>query len=151
MEYRSVWFAARRRVKVITRHGRGVRGVAVGYLTAYDRFMNVVLRDVQESYTVLVKKPIRRCKPPPPGSATASDGVGTQNPPLPDATAGALGTQPPAQMTGPGGLPKEAAAAPEPRVVRWVRKQEHRQRQLGQIFIKGDSIVSVSYMPRTQA
>lgn len=96
-------------MKVITRHGRGVRGVAVGFLTAYDRFMNVVLRDVQESYTVLVKKPVYRCKPPPPGSATGSDGSGIQKPPLPDATAGPLSTPPPSEMTGPGGLPKVRA------------------------------------------
>ena len=40
------------RVRVVTRHGRGVRGVAVGFLRAFDRFFNLVLADVEENYTV---------------------------------------------------------------------------------------------------
>jgi hypothetical protein len=33
----------------------GVRGCAQGKLIAYDMFMNVILKDVMEHYTVLVK------------------------------------------------------------------------------------------------
>lgn len=46
-------FARRRRVRVTTRHARGVRGVAVGFVVAFDRHFNMVLRDVDEVYTVL--------------------------------------------------------------------------------------------------
>mmetsp|Transcript_2271 Transcript_2271/g.4628 ORF Transcript_2271/g.4628 Transcript_2271/m.4628 type:complete len:158 (+) Transcript_2271:1568-2041(+) len=41
------------RVRVVTRHRRGgVRGEAIGKLVAFDRHMNLVLRDVQETYCV---------------------------------------------------------------------------------------------------
>ena len=43
------------RVRVVTRHGRGVRGVAVGFLRAFDRFFNLVLADVEEHYTVRLR------------------------------------------------------------------------------------------------
>ena len=40
-------------VRVVTRHRRGgQRGVAVGRIVAFDKFMNVVLQDVTETYTV---------------------------------------------------------------------------------------------------
>lgn len=49
------WHEQKRRVRVVTRHACGVRGTAVGLLAAYDKFMNLVLQDVHEQYTVLVK------------------------------------------------------------------------------------------------
>jgi small nuclear ribonucleoprotein (snRNP)-like protein len=49
---------------VVTRHRSGVRGVATGFLTAFDRHMNLIMRDVHEEYTVLVmgktEKMVRR-------------------------------------------------------------------------------------------
>ncbi len=42
-------------VRVVTRHERGLRGVATGTLVAFDKHLNLVLRDVEESYTVLVR------------------------------------------------------------------------------------------------
>lgn len=44
---------SRRRVRVTTRHARGVRGVAVGFLAAFDRHCNLLLKDVDEAFTVL--------------------------------------------------------------------------------------------------
>ncbi|GAX75080.1 hypothetical protein CEUSTIGMA_g2524.t1 [Chlamydomonas eustigma] len=49
------WLEAGVRVRVVTRHSRGVRGTATGLLTAYDRYMNVVLKDVEEHYTVRIR------------------------------------------------------------------------------------------------
>ena len=37
-----------RRVKVLTRHCAGVRGVCIGHLIAFDHHMNLVLGDVEE-------------------------------------------------------------------------------------------------------
>lgn len=42
-------------VRVVTRHAAGVRGSAEGTLIAVDRYMNLILRDVTEAYTVIVK------------------------------------------------------------------------------------------------
>ncbi|KDD76106.1 hypothetical protein H632_c353p1 [Helicosporidium sp. ATCC 50920] len=39
-------------VVVVTRHRRGIRGASTGLLLAYDKYMNLVLRDVVEEYTV---------------------------------------------------------------------------------------------------
>lgn len=43
------------RVRVMTRHARGPRGLLHGTLIAYDKFMNLVLRDVEETYSVQIK------------------------------------------------------------------------------------------------
>lgn len=54
------------RVRVVTRHAAGPRGVAVGTLVAYDRWMNVVLRDVEETYSVRVRVTRTKLRPKPP-------------------------------------------------------------------------------------
>lgn len=50
------WLAGRAKnravVRVVTRHRRGTRGVAEGNLVAFDKHMNLVLRNVKETYTV---------------------------------------------------------------------------------------------------
>jgi small nuclear ribonucleoprotein (snRNP)-like protein len=38
-------------VRVVTRHATGVRGVAFAYVKAFDRYVNLILQDVTESYT----------------------------------------------------------------------------------------------------
>ena len=87
-------YQARRRVRVVTRHGRGVRGAAEGTLVAFDKFFNMVLRDVVEAYTVRLWAD---------------------------------------RPTGPGGAKSRRAP-----------KQEHRRRQLRQVFLRGEHVVLVS-------
>ena len=48
-------YANRTRVQVTTRHRSGVRGWARGTIVAVDKHWNLVLRDVDEEYTVLLK------------------------------------------------------------------------------------------------
>ena len=130
------------RVRVVTKHGRGIRGTSVGAcksrafmrhtlrtasclvsqgglkvhagtLTAFDKYMNLVLRDVEETYVVLLQ--LWRGKP-------------------------TLFNQP---MPGNG---DEAATQRESARERFRRckKQEHRQRTLKQVFVRGDCVVLVA-------
>lgn len=69
------WLKSGQPVQVVTRHACGVRGKAVGTLRAFDRFMNLILVDVQEWYTVIVK--VKRDKPNM-GSACTSQGSTAQ-------------------------------------------------------------------------
>ncbi|XP_071943796.1 uncharacterized protein [Antedon mediterranea] len=40
------------RVRVVTRSFKGIRGVCIGYIEAFDKFFNLVLRDVDEIYRI---------------------------------------------------------------------------------------------------
>ena len=57
----------------MTRHATGVRGVAFGYLIAFDRYTNLILQDVTEHYTVR----LRRAE----ASDATDDGVGVPGTP----------------------------------------------------------------------
>jgi small nuclear ribonucleoprotein (snRNP)-like protein len=67
----------RERVRVVTRHGRGVRGVAVGLLRCFDRFFNLVLADVEENYTVRLRS-VREAAAGPDGAPGRSRTAHTQ-------------------------------------------------------------------------
>ena len=54
-------YTAKGRVRVTTRHARGVRGVAVGTLAAFDRHVNLVLTNATEEYAV--RLPVERERP----------------------------------------------------------------------------------------
>ncbi|KAK9793234.1 hypothetical protein WJX73_010103 [Symbiochloris irregularis] len=47
--------AAQQQVRVTTRHARGIRGIATGRLLAFDKFMNLVMADVEEEYVVRLR------------------------------------------------------------------------------------------------
>ena len=113
------WHAANQRIYVVTRHASGVRGRAVGTLVAFDKFMNLLLRDVEETYTVIVK--VQRTKQQPAGQ--------TQQP------------QHEQQQQAPGGAGSNRTRT------RWCRKQQHRFRQLDQVLVRGDNVVLVAGTP----
>ena len=48
------------RVVVVTRHASGVRGEARANVVAFDRHLNMVLRDVREKYTVRLREEVPR-------------------------------------------------------------------------------------------
>lgn len=157
------WLEAGLRVRVVTRHGRGVRGVATGRLVAYDRYMNVLLCDVVEDYTVRVRVTRERVRHPAPAADTSA--------PIPSGAASSGGVEAgagegpgigagmarvvfrpntesaDADPVEPGELGEVAVAVPaaEPLVkVITGHRQEQRHRRLAQIFIKGDNIVLIS-------
>ena len=53
-----------RRVRVATRHRTGIRGVATAYVKAFDVYMNMVLQDVQETYSVRLRHTVEDPKRP---------------------------------------------------------------------------------------
>lgn len=114
------WLRDGSRVRVVTRHGRGVRGVSEGLLVAYDRYMNLVLRDVREVYTVIVREPRVKQIPIIRLATTSADVDDVE----------------------PGETGEVVAAVVEK--VRWCRRQDVRQRTLHQVFVKGDCVVLVS-------
>jgi len=168
------WAAAGCRVRVVTRHAAGVRGAAEGTLVSYDKYMNLLLRDVREAYTVIVKVPRTKAAlvPLPAGaaasaaaaaaSAAAGPGPSGRAPADPgddgDEEEGAFDFE--ARL--PGAAAAEAAAPSSSgcgggggeddvppgfrRVTRtrWCRKQEHRQRTLNQVLLRGDNVVLIS-------
>jgi len=117
------WQAAGQRIYVVTRHASGIRGRAVGTLAGFDKFLNLLLNDVEETYTAIIK--VHRVK-----QQIVHDQAG-----------GAVQT---AQQSGE----QQAVPAVSTRTrTRWCRKQEHRYRQLDQILLRGDSIVLASGTP----
>jgi small nuclear ribonucleoprotein (snRNP)-like protein len=113
------WHAAQQRIYVVTRHASGIRGRAVGTLVGYDKHLNLLLKDVEETYTVIVK--VQRVK----------QQVVQQQQQQQQQQGESTGQQAPVVRTRS----------------RWCRKQQHRHRQLDQILLKGDSIVLVSGTP----
>lgn len=170
------WQAAGQRVLVVTRHAAGVRGRAIGVLKGFDKFMNLILADAEEVYTVIIKVPRQKQQqqgglPEQPCSFTAdadaaqideqhSRLVLQQQPCHPPQQQ--EGIQLHRQLTDPQQHQQQqvqqsqrqqhvehdhrAVAAGRSRV-RWCRKQEQRYRRLDQVLIVGDNVVLVSGQP----
>ena len=109
-------YDSKSRVRVVTRHARGVRGTAVGALAGFDVFFNLILRDVVEEYSVRV--PVTRERPPArKKKEEAEEGEEEE---------------------------EEEGALPPRRRLRHGDRLESRTRSLRLVFLRGDSVVLVS-------
>lgn len=115
------------RLQVVTRHASGVRGTAVGYLHGFDKFMNLVLMNVDETYTVMVRVPH-------PYIVTVDEPADPQ--PL----------EPLYAINPDTGQQEQQLVMIQKQVnkFRWKRKAEQRKRRLLQVFLRGDNIVTIT-------
>lgn len=159
------WQSAAQRIYVVTRHASGVRGRAIGTLMAFDKYLNLLLRDVEEAYTVIVK--VQRVKQQvvqqpqlPQLQCAGEQEQGQQQQQRKQQHAQQQQNQQqmqPAQQQQQAQLPpqqpqhqhqQQPTQAPSIRTrTRWCRKQQHRYRQLEQILLRGDNIMLVSGSP----
>lgn len=164
----ATWAQQGARVRVVTRHAGGVRGTATGVLRGFDRFMNLLLQDVAEVYTVVLR--VQRLRPKgqqrqgqqgqqqEEAQQQGQQQQGTQQQESAQGQQGTGGAQWQAQQQGQqqeqkqeqqqGQQPGQRQARQQ---TRWCRKQEQRQRQLAHIFIKGDNVVCVSAVQEVES
>jgi small nuclear ribonucleoprotein (snRNP)-like protein len=129
------WQAEGARVTAVTRHAGGVRGRAVGRLIAFDRFLNLLMADVEESYAVMTH--VRRVRPQAQKLLTQA----AEN--LPQQQQEGEEAQQQQQQQQQNSASTHCRPGAQQRV-RWCRKLEQRQRSLEQVLLVGDSIVLVS-------
>lgn len=113
------------RLQVVTRHASGPRGTATGYLHGFDKFMNLVLMNVDEDYTIMTRVPH-------PYTVTIHEPADPQPPPM--------------SVSHPMAGEQEQQLVMIQKQVnkfRWKRKAERRKRRLHQVFLRGDNIVTV--------
>lgn len=108
-------YVAKCEIDIVTRHGRGIRGVIRATLHGFDKFMNMLLADAQELFVVRVK--VERILHDAP-----EDGGGVRMRTVHD-----KGT--------PVDVPKTRTG--------W--KQVFRQRKLSRILVRGDQVVTVTF------
>ncbi|DBA75848.1 hypothetical protein WJX77_004367 [Trebouxia sp. C0004] len=114
------------RLQVVTRHASGIRGTATGYLHGFDKFMNLVLMNVDEDYTVMTHVPH-------PYTVMVHEPADPQPPPM--------------SVSHPMAGEQEQQLVMVQKQVnkfRWKRKAEKRKRRLHQVFLRGDNIVTVT-------
>ena len=128
-------YDSKSRVRVLTRHARGVRGSAVGTLCGFDVFMNLILKDVVEEYSVRVS--VTRERPP---RKAREEGE--------EAEEEAEGEEETKERGGGGGGGEEKKkgekTTPPRRRLRHCYRVEARTRSLRLVFLRGDSVVLVS-------
>lgn len=140
-------------------------------MRAFDRYFNMVLHDVEEVYTVLLKvRKVRTADSPTtvtavsscsldPGAKNRSDTAVQQNTTGGGSSSSGKGAvEPDTQGVGSdrsrGDVEMEEVEGDEVRGLkvggggggpeRWVRKQDTRRRKLRQVFLRGDNVVLVT-------
>lgn len=135
----SACYHEKGRVQVWTRHTRGVRGNLFGFLKAFDGHLNMILQDVEEVYTVrrlvprLVRKRGRGSKIPAEESHNDCSSSVAESSNL-----STISEQSAEKLS------KEIDEISEGlKELRLFPKLEHRRRHVGQVFLRGDSVVMV--------
>eukprot|EP00898_Chlorokybus_atmophyticus_P002049 jgi/Chlat1/2845/Chrsp194S03009 len=149
-------YKEQRRVRVVTRHTHGVRGSCVATIIAFDKYLNMVLSDVCEEYSVLLRNPrsVRARKKQQLGLSLlegANADIARIEAELAEVANGVHDTKPwegliaDSDQQSPGDLARsEASQEPDDATeVRYLRKLDYRKRHLKQVFLRGDSVVMV--------
>lgn len=143
-----------RKVDVVTRHARGVKGVLRAEVHGFDKFMNLLLADVEEWFAHRTE--VLRIKPKPaaagaaPGGAAQTPCAAAAEPPKTDSGAQRESVAEDARegaadvARGSGGG-EAAAAAPERTQTRRGWRQVLRKRKLARVLLRGDQVVTVAF------
>ena len=139
----------RRRVRIVTRHRRGVRGSMIGLVLLFDEHCNMVMRDVDEEYVVRLRRG-RRIERIRSVGSTSMDLETTRTPneygveqnqerinKKENELVGNMRRIEGESMSGRG---------TEETVVRYRPKTEKRRRHLSQVLLRGESIVLVQLL-----
>ncbi|MCO5584457.1 hypothetical protein L7F22_038385 [Adiantum nelumboides] len=128
------------RIKVWTRHTHGVRGTLTGSLIAFDKHINLVLRDIDEEYSVRrwIPRLVRRRG----RSACNEEGENTccQHASM-DSFSEARSDQ--CTQKKADGQNQIESLTSQLQELRMFPKLEHRRRHLKQVFLRGDSVVII--------
>ncbi|KAH7294044.1 hypothetical protein KP509_28G054000 [Ceratopteris richardii] len=130
------------KVKVWTRHTHGVRGTLTGFIIAFDKHLNLVLRDIDEEYSVrrwvprLVRRRGRSCK-----NQQVEEDLHRQpslhaSVQLPEGTSQSVDSK----TDGDNEIDDLTSQMKELRI---FPKLEHRRRHLKQVFLRGDSVIII--------
>ncbi|KAH9325374.1 hypothetical protein KI387_005552, partial [Taxus chinensis] len=140
------------RVQVWTRHTHGIRGNLIGFLHAFDRHMNMILQDVEEVYTVrrhvprLVNKRGCRSKILKDDSNNECSSSVAENSDLSTVNMQAIENSDLSTVNAQAieNSSKKIDEITEGlKELRLFPKLEHRRRHVGQVFLRGDSVVMV--------
>jgi len=152
------FFQRRVRVYVLIRRSSSVRGVLSAYLSTFDKHWNLLLMDVEESFSMwewrkcgkhtiqeLTQQKLHFQLPKQRKAAAATDAKqGTSSAADTSEESAASTAATAASPASAAGVDPVDTSAPPPSPPLYVRVEVWKQRHLQQLYVRGDGIVSVS-------
>lgn len=144
-------------VKVFIRRATEMRGVCTGYILAFDHHWNLIMSDVDETYTLMPKKikTVPQCESAVEAALQQADSESpraqdAEKPPLEASDSGQKQERIADRLCGEISIqetkPKETTMkiAPESMMRHKLPKMEIRHRHAHQLFIRGDNVAFIS-------